>query len=105
MITDFSSIAYNFVYLERPIIYFVPDYDLFLAGVTHTYRRLDLHIETEGFGPFTQNSAELLQALEELLENNCVPNEEYKKRMDGFFLEKGNHRERLYQALIKESGE
>ncbi len=99
MITDYSSIVFDSVYMNCPIIYFVPDYDKFTAGVSHGYRRLDLPLE-EGFGPFTRTADELLDSLEEYAANNFEPVEPYKGRMENFFLHKDtNCRDRLYEAL------
>lgn len=99
MITDYSSIVFDSVYMNCPIIYFVPDYDQFSAGVSHGYRKLDLPLE-EGFGPFTMTADELLDSLEEYAANNFEPVEPYKSRMESFFLYKDdNCRDRLYEAL------
>ncbi len=99
MITDYSSVVFDFVYLSRPIIYFVPDYEQFRAGVTHGYNRLDLPLE-EGFGDITENGNDLLNALASLAQNNFEPSPKYKKRMDDFFGERNcNHAENLYKLL------
>ncbi len=99
MITDYSSIVFDSVYLNCPVIYFVPDYDLFLAGVSHNYRKLDLPLE-EGFGPFAQNADELLKFLEDYINNGFVPREPYASRMQNFFLYRDNNCcERLYEAI------
>lgn len=43
-ITDFSSFVFDFACLCRPVLYFVPDYGQFKAGMNH-YRELDLPFE------------------------------------------------------------
>ena len=99
MITDYSSIVFDAVYMNCPIIYFVPDYDKFLAGVSHGYRKLDLPMES-GFGPFTQTADELIDELEKAIKNGFEPQKPYSDRMEGFFLYKDNNcRDRLYKAL------
>ncbi len=99
MITDYSSVVFDFVYLSRPIIYFVPDYDQFRAGVTHGYHKLDLPLE-EGFGDITLTSAELIESVRKLAENNFEAEPVYKKRMDDFFGERDTkHRDRLYELI------
>ncbi|MBR3835909.1 MAG: glycosyltransferase [Clostridia bacterium] len=96
MITDYSSVVFDFVYLSRPIIYFVPDYDQFRAGLTHGYSKLDLPLE-EGFGDITQTGEELLKAVKTLAENDFRASEVYQKRMDDFFGARDtDHCERLY---------
>ncbi|MBQ1211743.1 MAG: glycosyltransferase [Clostridia bacterium] len=99
MITDYSSIVFDAVYIGCPIVYFVPDYDKFVAGVSHNYRELDLPLE-QGFGPFAQTAEELVKYLEECMANAFVPQEPYRSRMAEFFLHRdGNCRDRLYEAL------
>lgn len=99
MITDYSSVVFDFVYLSRPIIYFVPDYDQFLSGLTHSYSKLDLPLE-EGFGDVTRTGEELLQAVSTLAENGFKANPVYQKRMDDFFGERDTHHcDRLYDLV------
>lgn len=99
MITDYSSVVFDFVYLNRPIIYFVPDYDEFRAGLTHGYSKLDLPLE-EGFGEITLNADELLTSLKKLIENSFEAEPVYKKRTEEFFAQRDtNHRDRLYELI------
>ena len=98
MITDYSSIVFDFVYLQRPILYFVPDYEQFRAGVTHSYFKLDLPLE-EGFGEVTETADELVSCLEKLAANKFVPEKVYDDRMKNFFITKENHCEKLYELL------
>ena len=99
MITDYSSIVFDFVYLNRPILYFVPDYEQFRAGVTHGYNMLDLPLE-EGFGDVTENCEQLLEALEYLAANDFVPKPVYAERTEKFFTSRANdHASTLYEAV------
>jgi len=103
MITDYSSIALDFVYLERPLLYFVPDYEDFLAGRTHSYKELHIPLE-EGFGPLARTQDELLDALEELAVRDFAPDEIYRERMREFFdCREAAHRKGLYEVLVKEA--
>ncbi len=102
MITDYSSIVFDFVYLNRPILYFVPDYEQFRAGITHGYNQLDLPLE-EGFGDVTENCEQLLASLEYLASNNFEPKPIYGERMEKFFASrKKDHAEALYNAVKKQ---
>ena len=95
-ITDFSSFVFDFVYLHRKIMYFVPDYELFKSGM-NGYYRLDLPLE-DGFGPFVQNEEEAVRQLIEMMEAPIDPR--YLEKMQGFFIHKDNHqRDRIYEAL------
>ncbi len=99
MITDYSSIVFDSVYMNCPAIYFVPDYEQFRAGVSHNYRKLDLPLEN-GFGPFAQNADELLDFLEEYVRNNFEAKEPYASKMKDFFLYRDNNCcARVYEAI------
>ena len=98
-ITDFSSFVFDFVYLQRAILYFVPDYLEFRSGI-YPYRDLDLPFE-EAFGELTITPEDAVRALGRILENGAVPEEMYRQRMDGFFLhDGGDNCERLYRVLM-----
>lgn len=97
-ITDFSSFCFDFVYLKKTLMYFVPDDEMFRAGM-NDYRKLDLPLE-EGFGPLAHTSDEAVKALIEIVERNGEPEDVYAKRMDGFFLHSDkNCRDRIYEAI------
>ena len=100
-ITDFSSFVYDFAYLNRPIIYFVPDYIQFKSGM-NLYRQLDMPIE-DGLGELTKNEKEIVAAIERVINNDYRPLAKYKEReKDLFFYYDNNQRDRVYNAL-KES--
>lgn len=58
LITDFSSVAYDHLLLDRPVIHFVPDLDGFIAQ-----RPLLGALEDLAVGPICQNGADLSAAL------------------------------------------
>lgn len=99
VITDYSSIIFDYVYANTPVIYFVPDYDLYKAGITHLYNKLDLPMEN-GFGPFTTNINDLLFELNKFINANYKLDKKYINKANNFFICKENHREKLYQELM-----
>lgn len=102
-ITDFSSYVFNFAYLKRPIVYFVPDYLEFEAGLNQ-YRRLDLPFE-KGFGEFTQNVEDTITCIKKTIKNQFGIEDKYKKRMDNFFISISDSSEKIYQYLITNNDE
>ena len=96
-ITDISSFVFDFAYLKRPILYFMPDNDFFRAGL-NDYRELDIPLE-EGFGPLSVNAEETIADLRSLLANNCEPVEPYRSRVNELFLDLENCCEKIYDAL------
>lgn len=96
-ITDFSSFQFDFVKLERPIIYFMPDMKEFVAGL-HNYRELDLKYE-DAFGKLCLESKELIKEMQRIVKNDCIVDKKYKTKMDKFFLEIKNPSDVIYDEL------
>ncbi|MBQ8042749.1 MAG: glycosyltransferase [Clostridia bacterium] len=97
-ITDFSSFVFDFIYQKMPLIYFVPDYYEFRAGL-NLYRKLDMPLE-DSCGEFVQTGEGCIQALKKILENNCEALSKYYDKMDNFFIHyDNNQRDRLYKEL------
>ena len=99
MITDFSSFVFDFVYLKRPIIYFVPDYVQCKSGMNQ-YRELDLPFE-KAFGRLVTDEESAIDELEKILENNINLESIFLERAEKFFLpiSDGKCRDRLYEIL------
>ena len=97
-ITDFSSFVFDFAYLKRPIMYFVPDMIQFKSGM-NLYRKLDLPFE-KAFGKLTTEPEAAVQEVVRIIDNDFIPDKEYKDRMDSFFLPLENCSEKLYQYLM-----
>lgn len=98
-ITDFSSYVFDYAYLNRPILYFVPDMQEFKSGMNH-YRELDLPFE-DALGELTQTVEDTINALEKIITNNYMPEKIYSDRVDNFYLKLENCCEKLYDYLIE----
>lgn len=96
-ITDFSSFVFDFAYLNRPILYFVPDYLQFKSGM-NLYRELDLPFE-KAFGNMVTDPENAVKELEKIFGNNFEPEEKYRKRMEDFYLPMGNCRQDIYEYV------
>lgn len=99
LITDYSAAAFDFVYLNRPVLYFVPDYDKFKAGM-HSFRQLEMPLE-DGFGELTTTPEKAVEALGRIIENdgNILP-PFAEKYSDFFFKNEKDCMERIYNAVI-----
>lgn len=102
-ITDFSSFVFDYAYLNRPVLYFVPDYEQFKSGMGH-YRDLDLPFE-KAFGPLVLDSDSAIDEIEKAVKNDCKPQEIYSKRMENFYYPLENCREKIYQYIVNWLGE
>lgn len=97
-VTDFSSFSFDFVYLKKPILYFLPDDEMFRAGM-NDYREIDLPFD-KAFGELVYETKDAVSELEKILKNHCIPEEIFQKRMDHFFFYHDNEqRDRVYDAI------
>ena len=97
LITDFSSVFFDFAYMYKPIIYF--QFDGIKFRERH-YAEGYFNYERDGFGPVTHTMNELLDALEHYLEFGAVPQEEYIQRSRDFFtLRDTRNCERVFGAI------
>lgn len=97
-ITDFSSYVFNFAYLGKPIVYFVPDILEFEAGLNQ-YRELDIPFE-EAFGEFVQTVEDAVRGVERIIKNGLQPENKYRYRIENFFLPISDCTEKIYRYLV-----
>ncbi len=96
-ITDFSSYVFNFAYLKRPILYYVPDMEEFEAGLNQ-YRELDMPLD-EGFGENPKTVEELVELTVDYINSDFKIKEEYWNKMDNFFIPIDNCCEKIYNSI------
>ena len=100
LITDYSSVAFDFAYLKKPIIYYQFDENEFFKN--HTYSKGYFSYSEDGFGEVIKNEKELVNLIESKLSNNCKMDLEYIKRVDNFFkYNDKNNSERILKAICK----
>ncbi|HFP7807080.1 TPA: CDP-glycerol glycerophosphotransferase family protein, partial [Campylobacter jejuni] len=98
MITDYSSVAFEMAYLEKPVIYYQFDKEEFFTS--HTLQKGYFDYKKDGFGSVVENEENLLKELEILLKNNCKPFGVYKDNIDSTFVFKDRRCcERIYKKL------
>lgn len=80
LITDFSSVMFDFAYRERPVVY------LAMKGLElPNYPAGYFDRERDGFGSLAQNESELLQILADMIRSGFRPETEYKRRAAKYF--------------------
>ncbi|MGI4983629.1 MAG: CDP-glycerol glycerophosphotransferase family protein [Janthinobacterium lividum] len=82
MITDYSSVACEFGFMQKPVIYFQFDRKTLRDG-DHLYKPAD-YSET-GFGPVVDRADAVMATLRDIVGNDCVMPDKYKRRSDDFF--------------------
>lgn len=96
LVTDFSSVFFDFAYLKKPVIYFHPEND------PYHYEGSYFDYETMAFGKELGTTDEVLEKLEEYIENGCEMEDEYKKRVDDFFTYTDqNNCKRVYEWILE----
>lgn len=97
LITDYSSVFFDFAYMEKPVLYYQFDESEYRA---HHYEQGYFDYRRDGFGEVVTDERELLALLERYLEDDCRLKPEYQQRIHGFFpLHDKKNCERIYQEI------
>ena len=80
MITDYSSIFFDFSYLKKPLIYYqyANDYHYDSQNGYFQYK-------TMGFGPVIDNEDDLVEKIISYIDNGCKMEDIYLNRVENFF--------------------
>lgn len=98
LITDYSSVFFDFAYMKKPVIYYQFDYEKYRRG---QYQEGYFSYERDGFGPIAKTEEDLLFQLTRCLENGFLLEKKYADRADKFYVfhDTENCR-RIYDAII-----
>lgn len=97
LITDYSSVAFDFAYLKKPVLYYQygEDYHFNLDESYFDYDKM-------GFGEVCENENELIALLEEYMENDCKMKEKHLKNVEDYFIfTDKNNCKRVHEAIKK----
>lgn len=98
MITDYSSVAFDFAYLEKPVIYYQFDEKEFRSK---QYGAGDFDYRKNGFGPVVSSQKELNSAVRKLITDGM--SNQYVQRIRNTFITKDNmNSERIYSVLSED---
>lgn len=99
LITDYSSVHFDFAYMNKPVIYFQFDKEEFLK---RQYRESIFDAEKNGFGPVAYNVDELISNIKDAFQNDFTMTEKYYNRMRTFYQIYDNHNcDRVYEEIKK----
>ena len=82
MITDYSSVAFDFAYLHKPIVYTQFDVEQFFSK---HYLKGYFDYVRDGFGEVEYDLDSTVDRIIEYMGNGCLLKDEYRKRIDTFF--------------------
>ena len=98
LITDYSSVAFDFAYMKKPVVYFQFDYDTFFD--CHIYKKSYFDYQKDAFGPVCYSYEDTINAIIMYIENDCAMEESYMRRVDNFFMwTDRNNCKRAYEAI------
>lgn len=82
LITDYSSVAFDFGYLKKPVIYYHFDYREYRKN-QHPEGYFDYG--RDGFGPIFKHEEKIVEYISSLLDNKCKIENAYLERIESFF--------------------
>ncbi len=99
LITDYSSVFFDFCYLKKPVIYYQADRKEFFEG--QLYDEGYFEYKKDGFGPVCEKYDDIINELIKYIKSDCKLEKEYEKRIDSFFKYHDNKNcERVYNEII-----
>lgn len=97
MITDYSSVSFDFAYMRRPVIYYQFDRNRIINSI---YKNSYFDFEKNGFGPIAEDRGSLINELEKFLENGLSNVPKYIARCEQFFpYQDRNNCSRIYNRI------
>ncbi len=99
LVTDFSSVFFDFGYLKKPVVYSQFDKEEFFSS--HSYSEGYFSYEENGFGPVCRDLDSTVDAIIKELENDCKNSPEYIKRVEAFYpyFDEDNCK-RVYESIL-----
>lgn len=97
LITDYSSVANDFAYMNKPLAYFQPDHEQF-----HKFHLSEGYFsyKNDGFGEVCYTQEKLLEWLDKTVSCGFVQDEKYANRIENFFeFRDAKNCERNYLAI------
>lgn len=97
LITDYSSVHFDFAYMKKPVIYYQFDREEFF---NKQYKKGLFEAEKNGFGPVAYRKEQLVNEVIRAYKNNFQMGDIYYKRMREFYqLYDNKNCERVYEAI------
>ena len=92
--TDFSSVAFDFAYLRKPLIYTQFEQNHYEEGY--------FDYEIDGFGEVEKTLEDTVDRLIEYMKNDCQLKDKYRERIDNFYaFSDKNNCKRVYEEILK----
>lgn len=100
LVTDYSSLHFDFSFLNKPVIYYQFDRDAFYGG-SHSYKKGIFNFDRDGFGPVVQGSKDLIDMVGRYSSSDDNIFRRYKNKSKNIFLcDKGGSASRIYSQVF-----
>ena len=101
LITDYSSVFFDFAYMGKPVVFFHFDEKKYRAKHFKP-GYFDYHID--GFGPIFNDKKRLLSEISQIINNDCKMDEIYLNRVNTFFPIRDTHNcERVFNEVYRKT--
>ena len=99
LVTDYSSVAFDLAYIERPVVYYHFDGERVFSGA-HIGKAGYFDYRRDGFGPVAESRSDAIAAIVAAIENGPSPTPEYLERIQRTFtMRDGGASARVVEAL------
>lgn len=97
LITDYSSVHFDFAYMYKPVIYYQFDQEYFY---TNQYQKSFFSAEINGFGDLVNSEDKLIESIKKVLSSEFVMAKKYRESVDRFYeIRDRNNCLRTYQTI------
>ncbi len=101
LITDFSSVFFDFAYMEKPVVFYQFDEQKYRAG---HFKKGYFDYYVDGFGPVFKEEKDVITEIIRIIHNGCVTDEVYKERAHSFFtIRDANNCERVFNEVYRKA--
>jgi len=100
LVTDYSSVFFDYANLKRPMLFYVYDIENYRDNLRGFY----FDFETQAPGPLVRTTAELIDAIKEIDEEEFLQSQPMKDFYNKFcYLEDGNASVRVVREVFEKS--
>ena len=97
LVTDYSSIYFDFAYMKKPLVYYQFDYEKYRKG---QYQEGYFSYDKDGFGKIAKDENQLVDELEQIIGRGLIIEDIYLKRSESFFeFHDQSNCERTFEAI------
>ena len=99
LVTDFSSVFFDFAYMGKPLLYLQFDADVYYK---QQYGKSYFDCTRDGFGPVYSDAENAAEYIAKKVEDGMAEDEVYAARAKAFFgARTADHCEKVYRAILK----